>query len=221
MRRFIIVGHAVNPDGDFTLNDLCGGAGRLDVLLRCVSSAFFLSHSLRKDVEAYLVFPGKRSGTEAKVVRFCGHELRYVNPDERSTGALVRNALLRKLEGPAERRSTPGVYVSKRGFGELLASLPNIVWLAEDGGGWKDAFPGPQAPRPDGSGVRENDENVGDDVSFVLSDHHDFEPDEEEALRKSGARKVSLGPTSLHSNHCITVVHYLLDGAGSAGNKVL
>jgi len=197
MRRFVIVGHNVDPGGEFSLNDLCGGAGRLDVLLRCVSSAFFLSHGIRRDVEAYLVLPGRSHGSDAgKTLRFIGSELRYLNPDERSTAALVRTALMKKLDGEAaeEKRSTPGIYISKKGFGDLLAALPGPVWLVEDGQPWPaGGLPG--------------------ESTFYLSDHHDFSPEEQALLAKSGARRLSLGPISLHSHHCITVAHWLLDGA--------
>jgi len=197
MRRFVVVGHNVNPDGDFTLNDLCGGAGRLDVLLRCVSSAFFLSHGLRREVELYLHFPGPTSfqglpPSGPKTVRMVGRELRYLNPDERSTGALVRTALLKRLGATGERHSTPGIYVSKRSFDELARALPGPVVLAEDGEPW-----------PAGG--------LSAESTFYLSDHHDFSPAEEETLTRAGARRISLGSTSLHSHHCITVVHWLLD----------
>lgn len=200
MRRFVIVGHNVDPEGDFTLNDLCGGAGRLDVLLRCVSSAFFLSHGLRKEVEVFLVLPGQRPQSSTgqpergdhKTIRFCGRELRYLNPDERSTGALVRTALLKNLEGNAEKPSTPGIYVSRTEFDALASTLPNPVWLTEIGEPWPA-------------------EGLPPDSTFYLSDHHDFSPREEETLNLIGARKISLGTSSLHSHHCITVVHWLMD----------
>jgi len=203
LRRFVVVGHNVNADGDFTLNDLCGGAGRLDVLLRCVTSAFFLSHGLRREVEVILHFPGQGGfqGLQPdgpKTVRLAGRELRYLNPDERSTGALVRTALLRKLPGPGERPSTPGIYVSRKSFDELVSSLPGPVQLAEDGEGWPPA-------------------GLPADTTFYLSDHHDFTPAEEESLRRANARRICLGPTSLHSHHCITVAHWLLDGGPSTG----
>ena len=199
MRRFVVVGHNVNADGDFTLNDLCGGAGRLDVLLRCVSSAFFLSHGLRREVELFLHFPGQGSfqglpPNGPKTVRLVGRELRYLNPDERSTGALVRTALLKRLDGEEERQSTPGIYVSRRAFEGLARSLPGPVQLAEDGGPWPaGGFPG--------------------EATFYLSDHHDFTAAEAGALARAGALRTSLGEASLHSHHCITVAHWLLDNA--------
>ena len=47
MRYFVITGHRAATDGSFKLDDLAGGAGRMDILVRCVNSAFVMSHNLR------------------------------------------------------------------------------------------------------------------------------------------------------------------------------
>ena len=129
MRRFVIVGHKAVTTGDFKLDDMAGGAGRLDILLRCINSAFFLSHKLRRDVEVFLIMQGPPN--PPRTVRLVGNELKYLNPDERSTGALVRNALLQTGEG--ETRSSPGIYVSNRTFSdvvsELLRHTPGVICL--------------------------------------------------------------------------------------------
>ena len=124
VNRFIVLGHRAYTTGDFKLDDICGGAGRLDILVRCVNSAFFLSHDLRKDSEIYLVLEG---GTDApKTVRFYGPDMKYLNPDERSTASLIRNALLKKLDGKNEIRSSPGVYISRRSFEDVMKDLSDI-----------------------------------------------------------------------------------------------
>lgn len=192
MRRFIIVGHRASTTGDFKLDDICGGAGRLDVLIRCINSSFFLSHSLRRDVEAYLILQG---GEDApKTLRFKGDELRYLNPDERSTASLVRNALLKKL-GDAEINASPGIYVSRRGLGDVLASLADhgeVVYLKEEG-----------------EDIREAD--LPEDIIFVLGDDRDLSEDEERLLKGYAERSLCLGPISYHSDHCITIAHNELD----------
>lgn len=191
MRRFVVVGHRAVTDQHFKLDDLAGGAGRLDVLLRCVNSAFFLSHDMRRDTELYLVLQGEPD--PPKCLRLVGSELRYLNPDERSTGALVRNALMKKAEMDWTR-STPGIYISRRGLSDVLEELSNdseLVYLREDGselGG----LPGGSA-------------------TFVLGDDRDLTEGEEEVVRGFGPRRVSLGPRSLHTDHCIVLVHNALD----------
>ncbi len=164
----------------------------MDVLIRCINSSFFLSHSLRKDVEAFLILQG---GEDApKTLRFKGDELRYLNPDERSTASLVRNALLKKL-GDSEINASPGIYVSRRGLREVLASLSEsgeIVYLKEEG-----------------EDIRQAD--LPDDIIFVLGDDRDLSDEEEGVLRDHAERSLCLGPISYHSDHCITIAQNEMD----------
>lgn len=193
MRYFIIVGHKAATSGDFKLDDIAGGAGRLDILVRCVNSAFFLSHGIRRDTEIFLVMQG---GCDApKTVRLSGKEVRYLNPDERSTSSLIRNALMKKTEGDEEVRSTPGIYVSRRSFSDVVSMLSEkgrMVYLKEDG-----------------EDVRNYE--MPEDVVFVISDNRDLTEEEEEILLKHSPDKISLGPLSLHADHCMILVHNEID----------
>ena len=194
MRQFIVLGHDAPTTPDFSLDDLAGGAGRLDVLCRCVNSAFFLSHAIREDVRVLLVLQ------DEVTVRFEGSELRRLNPDERSTAALIRGALEEKSEaiGHMEAESSPGVHVSTRGFEPVLeetARKGTVVQLHEEGDPVVEVEP-PENP------------------VFVLSDHHDFGEEEAELLGDAADRRVRLGPELLHADHAITVAHNYLDTEG-------
>jgi tRNA (pseudouridine54-N1)-methyltransferase len=194
MRQFIVLGHDAPTTPDFSLDDLAGGAGRLDVLCRCVNSAFFLSHDLREDVRVHLVL------RDELTIRFEGSDLRRLNPDERSTAALVRNALERRDEaiGHMAVESSPGVHLSKRGFDPVLADAARegtVVQLHEDGDPVVDVDP-------------------PEDPVFVLSDHHDFRDAEAELLAEVADQRVRLGPKRLHADHAITVAHNYLDTEG-------
>jgi len=192
MRYFVIVGHKAATTGDFRLDDISGGAGRLDILVRCVNSAFFLSHEIRKDTELYLILQGGYD--PPKTVRFTGSELRYLNPDERSTSSLIRNALIKEL-GEKEVRSSPGIYVSRRSFSDVIAMLSEkskLVYLKEDG-----------------SDFREHE--MSEDMTFVISDNSDLTEEEESMLLSFAPDKVSIGPHSLHGDHCMIIVHNEID----------
>ncbi len=195
MRRFVIIGHRADTTGNFKLDDVCGGAGRLDVLIRCVNSAFFLSHSIRRDVEVFLILQG---GEDApKTIRFCGDDLRYLNPDERSTASLIRNALLKKV-AEKEIRASPGIYVSRKSFEEILVDLAKggeLLYLKENG---KDI----------------RDVRLEGDLIFVLGDDRDLSKEEERILSVHASETLSLGPASYHSDHCITLVNNELDRRG-------
>ncbi|MFB6114379.1 MAG: tRNA (pseudouridine(54)-N(1))-methyltransferase TrmY [Halodesulfurarchaeum sp.] len=194
MRQFIVLGHAAPTTGEFPLDDLAGGAGRLDVLCRCVNSALFLSHDLRSAVRVYLVH------SDSVTVRIEGSELRYMSPDERNIASLIRQALERREDaiGHTEVESTPGIYVSNRGFESVLeraSSEGTLVTLHEDGDPLIDLDP-PENP------------------VFVLSDHEDFTSEETERLDAASEHQVSVGPTPLHADHVISVVHNYLDTDG-------
>jgi tRNA (pseudouridine54-N1)-methyltransferase len=194
MRQFLVTGHDVPTTPDFSLDDLAGGAGRLDVLCRCVNSAFFLSHAIRESVRVHLVL------SDAFTVTFDGTDLRRLNPDERSTAALVRTALEHREDAighmPAE--SSPGVTIRRMGFEDTLTDAARdatVVELHEDGDPVVDVDP-PADPL------------------FVLSDHHDFTDDEADLLAETADRRVRLGPELLHADHAITVAHNYLDTDG-------
>ncbi len=193
MIRFLVIGHRAHTTADFKLEDICGGAGRLDILCRCVNSAFFLSHDLRKDVELYLVLEG---GEDApKTVRFKGDELRYLNPDERSTASLIRNALIKSEGKDGEVRSTPGVYISRMSFADVLESLKDectFVYMREDG-----------------QDVREYE--FPDEPCFIMGDDRDPDEEEDQLIAAVGADRICLGPVSLHANHCMVIVHNEMD----------
>lgn len=193
VRYFVIAGHRASTTGDFKLDDIAGGAGRLDILVRCVNSAFFLSHSLRKDTEIHLVLMGGED--PPKTVRMAGSELRYLNPDERSTASLIRNALLKKIPDSEEIKASPGIYVSKRSFKDVLDHLSDkgdFVYLKEDGGDCR-TFDFPRNP------------------IFVLGDNKDLTEEEEADLLSRIPSKISIGPVSLHADHCIIIINNELD----------
>ena len=193
MREFVVVGHDAPTTPEFSLDDL-PGAGRLDVLCRCVTSALLLSHDIREAVRVRLVLDG------AYVVRFEGSELRHLRPDERSAASLIRGALEAREEaiGAMEATPSPGVYVRSVGFERAVDDASaggELLMLHEDGDPIIDVDP-------------------PTDAAFVLSDHRDLTDEETAVLREAGARQISVGPRALHADHAVTVAHNYLDTRG-------
>jgi len=191
VRRFVVLGHRAITSADFKLDDLCGSTGRLDILLRCINSAFFISHNIRRDVEITLLLLGDPN--PPKTVRIVGSEVKYLNPDERSTAALIRNALLQKPGG--EKKTSPGIYVSERSYSEVLSNISKesqMHYLKEEGVDIRDC-------------------SFGEDKTFVLGDDQDLNEEEEKILMSYEPKKISLGPISYHADHCLTVVNNELD----------
>jgi len=189
MRTFVVVGNLATTTPDFSLEDIPGTSGRLDILCRCINSAFVLSHGIRRDVEVYLIL---RKGPSPKTVRLLGGELRHLNPDERTTAALLKKALA--LEADSQwRRSTPGIFVRA---GDLTDLLPRgdetAYYLREDGSDHRG-------------------EALASDGTFVLGDHIGLSEEDEAFLEGLGTKTVSVGPKSLHADHCIVLINNELD----------
>lgn len=194
MRRFIVIGHNAITSGDFSLNDLSGATGRLDVLLRCINSALFLSNDLRRDTEINLVLLGPPN--PPKTITLMGSDLKRLNPDERSTAAVIKEVLKKPIFGKYVK-SGPGIYVSRLNFRDIIAGIKDseIIALKEDGTDIRKILFAPP-------------------VTFVLSDNQDFSSDEIKILKDAGAHFVSIGPKSLLASHCITIVHNEMDRKG-------
>lgn len=193
MRRFVVVSHTAKADGDWHLNDLAAGAGRVDVLCRNVQAAFFLSHGLREDAEVYLVFAA--SPVRQKTVRIEGAKVQMLNPDERSTAARIQQALKGAWSVPDWKEVQRGLSVAAFGLEELMGELKGkgIPVLLDPEGTPVESAAFPEEP------------------VFLLSDHVPFTPEEYRFLAGLGAARISLGPRWYHGNHAIAVVHWWMD----------
>ena len=193
MRQFIVVGHDAPTTPDFSLDDL-PGAGRLDLLARCVTSSLLLSHGIREDVRTHLVLG------DAVTVTVDGGTVRRLNPDERSTAALVQNALKQREEavGHMAVEPSPGVSLTRVGLAGTLDAV------ADDGA---------VCPlHEEGTPAAELDPPT--DPVFVLSDHRNFAEGELSLLDDHADNRVTLGPERLHADQAITVAHNWLDTEG-------
>ncbi len=201
MREFIFKANKTITSSNINLKDLPGSCGRLDLLCRCVSDAFFLSHDIRRDVIFYAVLYGQPNPPVC--LKFVGSELKKVSPDERNIAIFVKKALKKFEESDEDQRndwilSTPGIYVRRNDFRDLILEKinegKNIYYLHKDG---------------------EDVENV--DIKnpvFVIGDHIGIGEEDEKFLESINAKKISLSPLELHANHCITIIHNVLDRKG-------
>ncbi|HEC96428.1 MAG TPA: tRNA (pseudouridine(54)-N(1))-methyltransferase TrmY [Euryarchaeota archaeon] len=197
-RAFVIVLHRANTDGDFKLEDLPGSGGRIDIFCRALNSGLLLSHGIRKDAMVYGVLLG--SPCPPVSIKVLGDSVKYLNPDERSTGALIRNALIKlRNRGIYDKgwiKTSPGIYASKLGLKDVLEELKrfnfNIYYLREDG-----------------TDIRRI--NLDLPAAFVMSDSEDLTQEEEEIVEGYSINKLSIGPRSLHTEHCIVIVNNEID----------
>ena len=183
-RNFVIIGHRAHTEPDWKLDDLCGGAGRLDVLVRCVTAALWKSHGIRHDTDIWLLLNGPPKAPVT--VHINGKKIKYLNPDERSTAALVRNGLIKYKGKEGIMETSPGITMERIGLNEIINRLPNPILLSENGA-----------------------DEIGNSQTFILGDDRDPTNEEMEILNQMP--QVKLGEESLLSSACITLIHHLLD----------
>ena len=193
MRQFIVLGHNAPTTADFSL-DALPGAGRLDVLCRCVGTAVFLSHGIREAVRVHLVL------ADEYTLRFDSDSLRRLYPDERTIAARIRDGLDQREDAighqPAE--VSPGMELYRFGFETTLDNVAGdstLTQLHVEGTPLSEASP-------------------PSDPVFVLSDHEDFTDSEAALLADRADRRLRVGPKTLHADQTITVAHNWLDTAG-------
>ena len=191
IRAFLVIGNKA-ATGKFNLNDLPGSAGRMDIMCRCIASALFLSHDVRRDVEVYLLLLGPPD--PPKVVKVVGGEVRYMAPDERNIGGLLSKALTLKVD-KGWKVSTPGIYVARKTLEELLDELVEkyeLYYLREDGRDIRNV-------------------GFGWNSLFILGDHLGVREDMENAILKRCREIISIPTRKLQADHCIVITHYELD----------
>jgi tRNA (pseudouridine54-N1)-methyltransferase len=136
-----------------------------------------------------------------KAIRISGRDVRRLNPDERSTVALLSRALDEDLPVSGfEVESTPGVHVSRRDLAAVLEIVDDgpLVLLDEAG-----ALDGQDLPT----------NLAGADLTVVIGDDRGLTESQLDDVRSREAIVVTLGPVSLHADHCIAIVHNILDRA--------
>ncbi len=192
MRRFLVVGHRAATTPAFSLDDLAGAAGRMDILLSAANAALLTAHDIRRDAEAALLLLGPPD--PPRLVRILGHRVRSYQPDLRSNAALLRKAL--EHTSRVEREVLPGILASKASFEEALDRLgPAYVYLKEGGNDVRSVA-------------------LSADATFVLSDNQDLAPEEERAVLARDALVVGVGPHALHTDQAIVLVQNELDRRG-------
>lgn len=192
MRQFVVLGHEVPLEPDFSLDDLAGGAGRLDVVCRCVNAAVFLSHGIREDVRVSVVLQ------DTVTIEIASGHLRYMAPDERNIAGLLRNTLEAKHDaiGHQAVEASPGVKIANRDLTTTLERIETPLYLLHESG---DPLPDVQPP---------------EEAGYIVSDHLEFTERDRSVMEDRVVNTLSLSPRRLHADHAITIVHNYHDTDG-------
>ena len=175
--------------GKLPLNDLAGGAGRMDVLIRALMSSLLTSHGMREDVEFTMILLGGPG--PARRIKFVSNELKGIHAEERAVAGKIAAVLKEPIppRGHWIERS-PGIY---DGGGDLDMTLDE----------WDCPIVRLDADSPIlYSGQLPSDFTI-DDIGFILGMTKPWN------LQEGIPR--SLGKSWLQGHTCIALVHFILD----------
>ena len=189
LRRFVIVGTRAMAKGNLPLNDMAGGAGRMDVLVRALMASTLTSHGIRKDVEFTMILLGGPG--PARRIKFVSNELKGIHAEERAVAGKIAAVIKDPIppRGHWVERS-PGIY---DGGGDLDMTLDD----------WNCPIIKLEADSPNlYSGQLPSDFSI-DEIGFILGDDKNLEC--ERGIPRS------LGESWLQGHTCIAIIHFLLD----------
>lgn len=181
MRHFILYSRGGYTSGDFkNLRE----AGRLDIVAHCLTSSFFLSHALRKDVLFHIILTGPPN--PPKCIKVDGGKIHDVRCDEQTWGEILKNVLSGK--------SHPGFEIQTKSIQELIKELSkdNDIYVLEE------------------KGENINKMKFKDNSVFVIGDQVGLPKNDESFVLRYG-EKISLGKKVYLAADCITLINYILD----------
>ena len=193
MRQFVYFSKSAVTSGNALSEGNLMKAGRMDIVIHTIISAFFLSHDIRKDVKMHLVFygmpdPPKHIEIEVKP------ELTISKKD---VANLIRK-ILYKYRAGEKREVLPGCSIEKKSFYNVIEELMeqgNEVYILDKKG--KDL----------------RDVKISKNCVFVLGDQ-DGLPEKEFKRLKKMAIPLSIGQKTYFASHGVAVVNNELDRKG-------
>ena len=193
MRQFLYFSKSAVTSGNALSEGNLMRAGRMDIVIHTIISAFFLSHDIRKDVKMHLVFYGMPDPPKHIEI-----EIRpELTISKKDVANLIRKILYKYRQG--ERKEVlPGCFVEKKSFYNVIEELieeGNEIYILDKKG--KD--------------IREA--KISENCVFVLGDQ-DGLPEKEFKRLKKMSIPVSVGSKTYFASHVVSVVNNELDRRG-------
>jgi tRNA (pseudouridine54-N1)-methyltransferase len=189
-RELVYYSKSAVTAGNFIKDNLME-AGRMDIAINVLISAFFLSHDIRKDVKLHLIFDGPPNPPV--------HILIEYDPDlpisKKDVAGLIKRIL---YKCPNEKgkivKALPGCFIEKKSFEALVNELneqgKNVFLLDKKGEDIRDL------------------KFKGNEV-FILGDQDGFPDDKRHLLKRID--KITVSPKMLFASQVLTIVHNELD----------
>lgn len=177
--RFILILPSVPETGKFSLRDLPGSGGRVDILCRSLAACFDWGPTTwPKTMLEFVALIANRTA------------LRFRNTGEALPRGEVQWAdVIRRTMGNTD---TDFGDCERLGLSELLVNLPQgHVWALEETG---EPFKESRITNPQG------------DNSFIIGNHRGFDSQTQHMLDDHSIYRLSIGNTSYLSSHCVAAI---------------
>lgn len=206
-----MIGQRAMSKGKLPLNDMAGGGGRMDVLVRGLMAGLLTSHGLRHDTEVVLHLMGGPG--PPRRIKFVGALLKGVHAEERSIAGHIGKILGMPLpaRGQWVERSS-GIFDSGGDISHTMSDWKEstVVCLEIEAPRlWvkNSAIPFESKPHSKAEGEHGDFSISGIDIAFVLSDDKPLP----ESIPVSTMLRRSIGDGWLQGHMAIGVCHFLLD----------
>ena len=203
MREFVYFSQSARTSGNFNTKELMK-AGRMDIVIHVVISAFFLSHDVREDTKLHLIFYGQPTPPrhiEISLSRKEGIEkasgAEKIDISKKDVAGLIKKILYKYREG-RKTEVFEGCFIEKKSFFDVIKELE------KEG---KEIFILDKA----GEDIRKAE--IGEDCVFILGDHKGL-PKKELKRLKTIATPVSAGNKTYFASHVVSIVNNELDRRG-------
>jgi tRNA pseudouridine-54 N-methylase len=196
--------------GKLPLNDMAGGAGRMDVIVRALMASLMTSHGFRKDTEVILHLQGGPGPNRR--IRIDGAAVKGIHAEERSVAGQIAKVL--KETSPPKGRwieRSKGIWDSRGDIQDTIEDWSQATIVALDASAerlWNNDSIIPMQSNPL-SNFLELGENLsveGIDIGFILSDDKPLESDLPPSVKLR-----SLGDIWLQGHMAIGICHFLMD----------
>ncbi len=193
-RVFILKATKARTDDKFTIKDLPGSGGRMDLVCRCILSALLLSRTHRADTIFYAVLEGPPK--PSITIGIEGEKIKVLPRDELQT-ALV----LKEMLNPDRVTFPSGFELINKSFQEMVGEQLNkseIYVLHKSGIDINKTFTQSQKVKKP-------------QIAFILGDHTGLSPNDMEYLVEKSIKPLSLGNKEYIGSQCIFLVQEKMD----------
>lgn len=187
MKHFVYFSGSAQTSGNFG-TDLMK-AGRMDIAIHSIISAFFLSHDRRQDIIMHLIFYGMPD--PPKHIEIHGDKVSLNKKDV----AKVLSKALYKFKGKEKTEVLDGIYVEKKSFLNVIQELidsGNEVFVLDKRG----------------ENLRES--KLGNNLVFILGDQEGLPKKELKRLKKE-LKLINVGPKMYFASQVVTIINNEMD----------